>query len=162
MYGIPELQPIIALVIVSGCAVVFLFIASADATTISTHSAEASGKETMRGNSFPRLETVYFDYDSTTLSPAARENIARNAAVLKLNPELKVILVGHTDERGSDEFCLGIGEHLARGVHHYLLTLGIGPKRVAYISRGKEEPADPGNDEAAWAKNRRVEFKPVK
>jgi peptidoglycan-associated lipoprotein len=102
------------------------------------------------------LETVYFDFDSHQLSPAAREVLAKDAEQLKKSPAVKVQVEGHCDERGSDEYNLALGEKRGNAARDYLVTLGIPADRFSVISYGKEKPADPGHDEAAWARNRRA------
>lgn len=105
------------------------------------------------------LQTVYFDFDSSTLSPAARDTLSQNANILlKKHTALKIQIEGHCDERGSAEYNLALGERRAKSALAYLATLGVPEKRVSVISYGKEKPADAGHDEAAWAKNRRAEF----
>ncbi len=104
------------------------------------------------------LKTVYFDFDSFTLSPAARDTLAGDARYLVKNPAVKVQIEGHCDERGSDEYNLALGEKRATTVMNYLETLGVPAARMTTISYGKEKPAVEGHDEAAWAKNRRAAF----
>jgi peptidoglycan-associated lipoprotein len=74
----------------------------------------------------------------------------------------KVKLEGHCDERGSDEYNLALGENRAKAALNYLVALGVPPEQLSIISYGKEKPLDNGHTEEAWAKNRRVEFTPVK
>lgn len=107
------------------------------------------------------LQGVIFDFDSCTLSAAAREILGRNADLLKKN-SAAVQVEGHCDERGSDEYNLALGEKRARAALDYLVTLGVHRERLSFISYGKERPADPGHDESAWAKNRRADFAIVK
>lgn len=104
------------------------------------------------------LEKIYFDFDASTLSDAARLSLTKNFTVLKQNPQTKVRVEGHCDEHGSDEYNLALGERRAQAAVRYLTTLGITANRLSTISYGKEKPADPGHDETAWAKNRRDEF----
>lgn len=104
------------------------------------------------------LAKVYFDFDSSLLNETARQTLSGNFAYLQLNPQLKVRVAGNCDERGSDEYNLALGERRARVAVSYLATLGISADRLSTISYGKEKPADPGHDEAAWARNRRDEF----
>jgi len=104
------------------------------------------------------LQTVYFDFDSFVLSPTARDVLAKNAEYLKKNTGIRVQLEGHTDERGSDDYNLSLGEKRAKAAQSYLTTLGIEAGRLSIISYGEEKPADPAHTEEAWARNRRVEF----
>jgi len=104
------------------------------------------------------LGKIYFDFDSFLLSQAARETLSHNAEYLKKKPALKVQVEGHCDERGSDEYNMALGEKRAQAALNYLVTLGVPADRLSFISYGKEKPEDPGHDEAAWAKNRRVQF----
>jgi peptidoglycan-associated lipoprotein len=105
------------------------------------------------------LEKVYFDFDSYLLSPSARETLKKDADYLLKNiPAVKVQVEGNCDERGSDEYNLALGEKRSKAALNYLVTLGVPAARLSFISYGKEKPADPGHDEAAWAKNRRAEF----
>lgn len=108
------------------------------------------------------FETLYFDFDSYVLRQDARDALDKNFQWMKKNAAEKVRLEGHCDERGSDEYNLALGEKRARAAQSYLSTLGVSPERLSVISYGKEKPADPGHDEDAWAKNRRVEFVIVK
>lgn len=104
------------------------------------------------------LERIFFDFDSYLLSPSSRETLARNAAIMKKNDGARFRIEGHCDERGSDEYNLALGDKRARSAMHYLVTMGVPADRLAAISYGEEKPADPGQSDAAWAKNRRDEF----
>jgi peptidoglycan-associated lipoprotein len=104
------------------------------------------------------LEKIYFDFDASTLSDTARQTLTKNSAVLRKNPETKIRIEGHCDERGSDEYNLALGERRAQAAVRYLTALGLPADRLSAISYGKEKPADPGHDENGWAKNRRDEF----
>ncbi len=107
------------------------------------------------------LQRIYFEFDQYTLTPTAQETLTGNAAYLKANPDIKVLVEGHCDERGSDEYNLALGEKRAQAVKNYLVSLGVEGNRLSVISYGEELPLDPGHGEDAWAKNRRAEFKPV-
>ncbi len=104
------------------------------------------------------LETVYFDYDSSSLRPDAIATLQKNAEKIKQVPGVIIQLAGHCDERGTQEYNLALGERRALAVRDYLIKLGIPGERLVTISYGEEFPADPGHNESAWAKNRRVEF----
>jgi len=101
---------------------------------------------------------VYFDFDSAVLTPMAQEVVKQKAAWLKDNAAAAVTLEGNCDERGTNEYNLALGERRAESVRAFLVDLGIAPSRLTTISYGEERPADPGHNEEAWAKNRRVQF----
>ena len=104
------------------------------------------------------LEKIYFDFDAYKLSDQARSTLVKDAELLKKMSAAKVRIEGNCDERGSDEYNLALGEKRARSAMQYLVTMGIPTERLSVISYGKEKPADPGHDEAAWSRNRRDEF----
>lgn len=104
------------------------------------------------------LEKIYFDFDSYGLSDQARTTLVKNVDMLRHNSAVKVRVEGNCDERGSSEYNLALGERRARAAKQYMTTMGIPEQQLSIISYGKEKPADPGHNEAAWAKNRRDEF----
>lgn len=104
------------------------------------------------------LANVYFEYDSATLTSTAMETLNRHALWLKDHPGPRVTLEGHCDERGTVEYNLALGEQRARAVYDYLTSLGVTGTRLTTMSFGKERPLDRGQNEQAWAKNRRVHF----
>lgn len=104
------------------------------------------------------LRTIYFDFDSSDLSTAARQTLVENHQVLQKNATMRIRIEGNCDERGSDEYNLALGERRAQAAARYLTTLGISGERLSTISLGEEKPAVAGHDEIAWAKNRRDEF----
>jgi peptidoglycan-associated lipoprotein len=105
------------------------------------------------------MNPVYFEFDQSALSDQARNTLVRNAEWLQGNPQVRVQVEGHTDERGTPEYNLALGERRATSVKSYLTSLGIDAGRLVTISYGKERPTDSGHSEPAWAMNRRVEFK---
>ncbi len=105
------------------------------------------------------FQTVYFDFDSYDIRPDAKPLLAEAAKRLRQFPQISLRLEGHCDERGTADYNLALGEKRANAVRDYLVGLGVERARLATVSYGKERPADPGHDEAAWARNRRVEFK---
>lgn len=104
------------------------------------------------------FEKIYFDFDAATLTTAARERLTGNFEELRKSPQMKVRIEGHCDERGSDDYNLALSQRRAEVAQRYLTDLGIAAERLSTIGYGKERPADPGHDEAAWAANRRDEF----
>ncbi len=105
------------------------------------------------------LTRVYFDYDSSTLSSEARTTLQADYQTFRNSPSLRVEIEGHTDERGTNEYNQALGQKRANAVKAYLVQLGVTASRVETISYGEELPADMGHDEAAWAKNRRAQFR---
>jgi len=108
------------------------------------------------------LQRIHFAFDQYTLSDQARETLTGNAAWMKANPGVKVVIEGHCDERGSDEYNLALGERRAQAAQSYLVSLGIAADRLSVLSYGEERPLAPGQGEEAWAQNRRDEFKVIK
>ena len=101
---------------------------------------------------------VYFDFDSAEIKGAGTDVVAAHAKYLGAHPAIRVRLEGHTDERGSREYNIGLGERRAQSVRRALLLQGATDAQISTVSYGEERPAAPGHDEAAWAKNRRVEI----
>jgi len=101
---------------------------------------------------------VYFDFDSGEIEGAGTDVVAAHAKYLGAHPATRVRLEGHTDERGSREYNIGLGERRAQSVRRALLLQGATDTQISTVSYGEERPAAPGHDEAAWAKNRRVEI----
>ena len=102
--------------------------------------------------------TVYFEFDRATIKPSETGKIEEVAKYLQANPMHAVQIEGHCDERGTEQYNLSLGERRALSVREYLVTAGIQPDRVFTISYGESRPAEPGHNEAAWAKNRRGVF----
>jgi peptidoglycan-associated lipoprotein len=109
-----------------------------------------------------KIESVFFDYDQWNIREDQKEAMAQNAEWLKANPKTKIQIAGNCDERGTAEYNLALGQKRAESVKKYLEGLGVSGDRVNTISYGLERPLDPGHNEAAWAKNRRADFVPVK
>lgn len=101
--------------------------------------------------------TVYFAFDSFTIDAAERGKLEKTAEYLKQHADVKVFLAGHTDARGTTQYNLGLGERRAIATREYLIGLGVPAARLQTISYGEEQPADSGDGEAAYAKNRRVQ-----
>jgi peptidoglycan-associated lipoprotein len=101
-------------------------------------------------------DRVFFDYDRTDLNAEGRQIVTRWAEALRGRPEVRATIEGHTDERGTREYNLALGERRAMAVRRFLVTLGIDARRVETISFGKERPDELGSTEAAWSRNRRA------
>jgi peptidoglycan-associated lipoprotein len=102
--------------------------------------------------------TVHFKYDSAAVQKSEKANLEAVASALGADATLKLLIEGHCDERGTDEYNRSLGERRALALREALAKIGVDPSRVRTISYGKDKPADTGHDEAAWAKNRRGEF----
>jgi peptidoglycan-associated lipoprotein len=103
-------------------------------------------------------EDVFFAFDSAALSGEARDVLRFKAKWLQENPGVNILIEGHTDERGTGEYNLALGERRALTARDFLVNLGISPERIRTVSYGEERPADPGHDAEAWARNRRAHF----
>jgi peptidoglycan-associated lipoprotein len=105
-----------------------------------------------------QMNKIYFEFDSNELTTVSQSILRNVAEIMRGNPGLVVLVEGHTDERGTNEYNLALGERRARAVQDYLTLLGIEPVRLSIVSFGEEKPDVDGHGEAAWAKNRRAEF----
>lgn len=103
-------------------------------------------------------DTVHFKFDQAVLDASAKETAKKNAEALKQNPQAKMVIEGHADERGTNEYNIALGEKRANAVYNYVVGLGVSPKRLDKKSWGEERPADAGQSEASHKKNRRAEF----
>ncbi|MBD3318076.1 MAG: OmpA family protein [Chitinivibrionales bacterium] len=106
------------------------------------------------------FNTIYFEYDQYTLRPEAIQILETASAFMTEHKDVRFLLEGHADERGTNEYNMGLGENRSRTVKEYLVGYGIDPVRIEYTSYGREQPAIPNcPDEACHEKNRRVEWK---
>ena len=101
-------------------------------------------------------DRVFFGYDRYDLTPEAQAQLELQAEWLKQFQNVDITIKGHTDERGTREYNLGLGERRANAVKNYLIALGISPSRLNTVSFGKEQPAVLGSNPSAWAQNRRA------
>lgn len=102
------------------------------------------------------LQDAFFAYDESTLSPEAQAALTAAANWLKKNPQYNLLIEGHCDERGTEQYNLALGDRRANTAKEYLMTLGVDGNRIRTVSYGEERPFDPGHTESAWAKNRRA------
>ena len=100
-------------------------------------------------------DRVFFATNETVLTTASRETLREQAAWLRKNSSINVVLEGHADERGTREYNLALGERRANSAKDYLMTYGISSDRISVLSYGKERPVDAGSNPLAWSKNRR-------
>ena len=105
---------------------------------------------------------VYFEYDSSVILPDQRDKLDLIATYLEENPEVTLLVEGHTDSRGTVEYNIGLGERRAQVVQDYLVRLGVDGARVSTISYGEERPVVQGEGEESWAMNRRAELVPTR
>ncbi|MDD5222654.1 MAG: peptidoglycan-associated lipoprotein Pal [bacterium] len=127
--------------------------------TIAELEAQKVGPAAMgEGIRISALEPIHFAFDDYTLTDKAREILTHHADWLKRYQNIKVLIEGHCDERGSNEYNIALGEKRAKSTRDYLAYLGVEADRFTIISYGEEIPVDPGHNETAWAKNRRAEF----
>ena len=103
-------------------------------------------------------KVIYFDFDKSDIKPEFVDIIGAHARNLTAHPNLKMKLEGNTDERGTREYNIGLGERRAQAVRRALMLQGVAESQLTTVSFGAERPAVEGDDEAAWAKNRRVEM----
>lgn len=103
-------------------------------------------------------EIVFFEYDSDEIGGEAEDKLRLKAAVLAANPNVRLRIEGHADQRGSTEYNLALGQRRAEAVRAFLANYGIDPDRFTTVSFGKERPLVEGEGEQAWSRNRRAEF----
>ncbi|MBW2018647.1 MAG: peptidoglycan-associated lipoprotein Pal [Deltaproteobacteria bacterium] len=103
-------------------------------------------------------EDIHFEFDKSRLLPEAKEILRHKAKWLMAHPDISVIIEGHCDERGTNEYNMALGDRRAQSAKSFLVDLGIARERLTTISYGEERPVDPRHNEEAWAKNRRAHF----
>ena len=119
---------------------------------LSTNIEEANRQAQLRGF----IKDAYFGYDEAALSADAQAALSESATWLKRNSQYNLLVEGHCDERGTEQYNLALGDRRANQVKQFLMTLGVDGGRIRTVSYGEERPFDPGHDESAWAKNRRA------
>ena len=100
-------------------------------------------------------DRVFFATNETVLTTASRETLRKQAAWLRENSDINIIVEGHADERGTREYNLALGERRANSAKDYLMTYGVSSDRISVLSYGKEKPVDSGSNPLSWSKNRR-------
>jgi len=103
-------------------------------------------------------DPVYFAFDKASLTEEGRANLSSYARILRDNPSYEVLLEGHCDERGTEDYNLALGERRAQTVMQYMLQLGVDRRSMKTISYGELRPSELGSNEQAWQMNRRVSF----
>jgi len=104
------------------------------------------------------LKMIHFDYDRFSIRADAKPMLETSAAWLRKFKSAKILIEGHCDERGTEEYNLALGEKRAKSTMEYLMSLGISPERMKIISYGKSQSLDAGHNEVAWQQNRRSQF----
>ena len=143
----------------------FLIIVACLALSACATSKKSTGQ--MQGDVYTGTDTVeylasgvpdrvFFATNESVLTTASRETLRKQAAWLRKNSDVTIVLEGHADERGTREYNLALGEQRATAVRDYLVIQGIDPDRIKVISYGKEKPAVVGSNTMAWSKNRRA------
>ena len=102
------------------------------------------------------LTDIHFDFDKYNIKPEEARILEENARWLLATPTVNILIEGHCDERGTNQYNLALGERRSQSAKAYLIALGVSPDRIKSISYGEEMPLDPGHNEVAWAKNRRA------
>lgn len=135
-----------------------------DGSSLSESDLDAQREGRFGSGSIPSAEgegifrDIHFDYDSSSIDDLGRQDIDYNIQVINANPDVKIQLEGHCDERGTAEYNLALGQSRAKAVQDILTSYGVSSSRLSIISYGEEVPLDPAHTESAFAKNRRVHF----
>ena len=101
---------------------------------------------------------AFFAFDASTLDDDAQEALRQSAMWLRQNPEFRIRIEGHCDERGTEQYNLALGDRRADTAASYLVTLGVDRSRISTVSYGEERPFEEGANEEAWAQNRRAQL----
>jgi peptidoglycan-associated lipoprotein len=121
-----------------------------------------SKEQTMRAEEAAEITTdlkdIHFDFDQYSIRPEDRQILSGHADLLLKNKNIKIVIEGNCDERGTAEYNLALGDRRAQEAKNFLVNSGVDPKRIKTISYGMERPLDPDHNEDAWAKNRRDHF----
>ena len=138
------------------------FLLSACATQTSTKKIDSqiqgdvyTGTDTVEYLADGVPDRVFFATNESVLTTASRDTLRKQAAWLRKNSDINIVLEGHADERGTREYNLALGERRANAAKDYLMTYGISENRISVISYGKERPVDSGSNPLSWSKNRR-------
>ena len=139
--------------------IVACFVLTACATTKKSTSQLQSdvytGTDTVEYLASGVPDRVFFATNETVLTTASRETLRKQAAWLRKNSDITIVLEGHADERGTREYNLALGERRANSAKDYLMTYGVSSDRIKVLSKRKERPVDSGSNPLSWKKNRR-------
>ncbi len=141
--------------------VLFSFVLSACATKTKQMGSQLQGDVYTGTDTVEYLakgvpDRVFFATNESILTTRSRDTLRKQAAWLRKNPSINVVLEGHADERGTREYNLALGERRANSAKDYLMTYGVSSDRISVISYGKERPVDSGSNPLSWSKNRRA------
>lgn len=148
----------LAMALSTGCASKKSRSAGTGADGEVTYGTSSDGASDKGGIGLGTLARVHFEFDSANLSDSARKTLESNAKTISGNKRMRVLVEGHCDERGSNEYNIALGERRARSVIDYLVNLGVQRSRLEMKSWGEERPLNPNSSESAWKLNRRAEF----
>lgn len=148
---------LVAMIVLTGCSTKSKSKdAGGSAAAVTGETTYSDAKSGGIGNGL--LERVHFDFDKSEISGSAVETLKKNASTIKGNETMRVLVEGHCDDRGTNEYNVALGERRARAALNYLVSLGVARNRLEMKSWGKERPLDKGHDEKAYSENRRAEF----
>lgn len=134
----------------------------ADSSSVKEQEIAAEKRAMVAAEKEITANLIYFDFDKFDLKAEAKDVLKAKAELLKKYPSWKLLIEGHCDNRGTEEYNLALGERRARAAYEFLVVLGVPSSRLKVVSFGEERPAVDANNESAWAKNRRDEFKVFK
>ena len=121
--------------------------------------AEGAIREPLTDEEKAVFKVIYFDFDKSDIRSDARFALEKVADYLKKNPKVKIVIEGHCDELGTEEYNMALGERRALSARRYLVSLGVAPERMGTVSYGEDRPIDPAHNDTAWALNRNCQFK---
>jgi len=123
-----------------------------------TAEPATSSLTVLEGRTTGPMLPIYYDFDKSNVRADQKSRVEKNAAYLKDNRGVRIVVEGNCDERGTNEYNMALGERRALSAKKYLLNLGVSEGRVSTISYGEEKPLNHGHDELAWSQNRRADF----
>ena len=132
-----------------------------DLSTVKAGGSDSSNFASLpwNGTKSPLFQrSIYFDFDEFTIKPQYQNMLQAGAAFLKQNPQQKIMIQGNTDDRGTAEYNLALGQRRSDAVRRAFAALGVPDGQMEAVSLGKEKPKSEGNNEAAWAENRRADI----
>ena len=129
-----------------------------DSTPLVQQDVKSSGIRDSDSNNASGLNTIHFPYNSSAVEKSEKNMLKQNLKILRDNKGLQIQIEGHCDQRGGIQYNLGLGEKRAKAVKKFLTANGVAGSRISVISLGKEKPIDNGQNEQAYAKNRRANF----